>query len=179
MSRIGKKPIEIPKDVQVEFKDRTLIVRGPKGELSITIPNGIEYSYQNQRLTFSRTDDDKKVRAAHGLTRAIVNNMVQGVREGFAKTLQIEGIGYKAEMKGKSLMLTLGYSHPILFIPPDGITIESPNPTTIVVKGIDKQVVGEVAAKIRMLRPPEPYKGKGIRYLGEYARRKPGKSASK
>lgn len=179
MSRIGKKPVQIPKEVQLEFQDRSLVVRGPKGQLSFVIPDGIEYTFKDQILNFFRTSEDKKVRAAHGLTRAIVNNMVQGVTNGFSKTLQIEGIGYKAEMKGNKLMLSLGYSHPILFIPPEGITIESPNPTTIIVKGIDKQVVGEVAAKIRMLRPPEPYKGKGIRYLGEYIRRKAGKAASK
>ncbi len=179
MSRIGKKPILIPENVKVSIEDRKITVTGPKGCLSFNLPEGIEYNFEGQYLTFSRNSDEKKIRALHGLTRAMVYNMVLGVSQGFTKTLQIEGVGYKAEMKGKNLMLSLGYSHPILFIPPDGIQLETPSATMINVFGIDKQVVGEVAAKIRKLRPPEPYKGKGIRYKDEVVRRKPGKTAGK
>ncbi|MGB9772064.1 MAG: 50S ribosomal protein L6 [Candidatus Kapaibacteriota bacterium] len=179
MSRIGKKPIQIPDKVKVEFTDGKIIVRGPKGELSFSIPDGITFKLEGNVLTFERTTDDKKTRALHGLTRAYVNNMIIGVTQGFEKTLLISGIGYKAEMKNKGLLLSLGYSHPIFFIPPDGVTLESPNPTTILVKGIDKQAVGEVAAKIKKLRPVEPYKGKGIFYQGQFIRRKAGKSGTK
>jgi large subunit ribosomal protein L6 len=179
VSRIGKKPIQIPDKVKVEFTDGKIIVRGPKGELSFSIPDGITFKLEGNVLTFERTTDDKKTRALHGLTRAYVNNMIIGVTQGFEKTLLISGIGYKAEMKNKGLLLSLGYSHPIFFIPPDGVTLESPNPTTILVKGIDKQAVGEVAAKIKKLRPVEPYKGKGIFYQGQFIRRKAGKSGTK
>lgn len=179
MSRVGKKPIQVPDKVDVTFVDGKIVVKGPKGQLSFDIPEGITYKYEGKILSFDRTKDDKKTRALHGLTRAYVNNMIIGVTQGFEKTLLISGIGYKAEMKNRNLLLSLGYSHPILFIPPEDITIESPNPTTIVVKGIDKQVVGEVAAKIKKLRPVEPYKGKGIFYQGQYIRRKPGKSGTK
>lgn len=179
MSRIGKKPIQIPDKVSVDITDGKITVRGPKGELSFSIPENITYKIEGNVLSFGRTADDKKTRALHGLTRAYVNNMIVGVTQGFEKTLLINGIGYKAEMKNRGLLLSLGYSHPIFFIPPDGVTIESPNPTTIIVKGIDKQVVGEVAAKIKKLRPVEPYKGKGIFYQGQYIRRKAGKTGTK
>lgn len=179
MSRIGKKPIVIPSNVKVNFEDNKVIVTGPKGSLSFHLPKSINYKVDGNQLTFSRESDDKKDRAAHGLARAIVNNMIVGVTEGFTKTLQIEGVGYKAEMKNQNLMLSLGYSHQILFIPPEGIKFETPSATMINVIGIDKQAVGEVAAKIRKLRPPEPYKGKGIRYKDEFIRRKAGKSAAK
>lgn len=179
MSRVGKKPIQIPDKVNVEFDNGKILVKGAKGELSFDIPEGITYKLDGNILTFYRTKDDKKTRALHGLTRAYVYNMVFGVSQGFEKTLLIHGIGYKAEMKNKNLLLSLGYSHPILFIPPDGITLESPNPTTIIVKGIDKQVVGEVASKIKKIRPVEPYKGKGIFYQGQFIRRKAGKTGTK
>lgn len=179
MSRVGKKPIQIPDKVNVEFDNGKILVKGAKGELSFDIPEGITYKLDGNILTFDRTKDDKKTRALHGLTRAYVYNMVFGVSQGFEKTLLIHGIGYKAEMKNKNLLLSLGYSHPILFIPPDGITLESPNPTTIIVKGIDKQVVGEVASKIKKIRPVEPYKGKGIFYQGQFIRRKAGKTGTK
>ncbi|MCX7879344.1 MAG: 50S ribosomal protein L6 [Ignavibacteria bacterium] len=179
MSRIGKKPIVIPGNVKVEVNNGLILVKGPKGELSFPLSENIEYQFEGNTLTFIRKSDDKKVRAVHGLTRAVVSNMITGVVEGFTKTLQIEGIGYKAEMKGRNLLLSLGYSHPILLIPPDGVQIETPSVNTILVKGIDKQRVGEVSAKIKKLRPVEPYKGKGIRYLGEYVRRKAGKLASR
>lgn len=179
MSRIGRKPIQIPDNVKVEFHDGKIIVRGPKGVLTFGLPENITFKLDGNVLTFERTNDDKKTRALHGLTRAYVNNMIVGVTQGFERTLLINGIGYKAEMKEKNLLLTLGYSHPILFIPPEGVSIESPNPNTIIVKGIDRQAVGEVAAKIKKLRPVEPYKGKGIFYQGEYIRRKAGKAGTK
>lgn len=179
MSRIGKKPIEISDNVFVSIENRVLIFKGPKGTLSFTLPEGIDYQLDGKVLSFVRNSDSKKVCASHGLTRAIVNNIVIGVTNGFTKTLQIEGVGYKVEAKENKLLLSLGYSHPILFIPPEGISVETPSSTMINIRGIDKQVVGEVAAKIRKIRPLEPYKGKGIRYKDEYVRRKVGKSASK
>ncbi|HPU22678.1 MAG TPA: 50S ribosomal protein L6 [Candidatus Kapabacteria bacterium] len=179
MSRIGKKPIQIPDKVQVKIEDRLLTAKGPKGELSFRLPEGIDYSLENNTLTFSRQNDLKHIRALHGLTRAEVYNRIVGVSEGFTRTLLIEGVGYKVEMRGKNLLLSMGYSHPILFIPPDNVTIEAPNPTTIKISSIDKNTLGLVAAKIRSIRPPEPYKGKGIRYEGEYIRRKAGKASAK
>lgn len=179
MSRIGKKPVVVPDKVQVTIDNRIIKAKGPKGELSMTLPEEIGYTFEEKTLTFSRSNDLKHVRALHGLVRASVWNMVEGVLNGFTRTLQIEGVGYKAEMKGSKLLLALGFSHPILLIPPDDIKIETPSATVIKVHGINKQVVGLVAAKIRALRPPEPYKGKGIRYEGEYVRRKAGKTASK
>ncbi len=179
MSRIGKKPIEIPAKVQVKIEDRLLTAKGPKGELSFRLPDGIDYILENNTLTFSRRDDQKHTRALHGLTRAEVYNRIVGVSEGFTRTLLIEGVGYKVEMRGKNLLLSMGYSHPILFIPPDNVTIEAPNATTIKLSSNDKNALGLVAAKIRSIRPPEPYKGKGIRYEGEYIRRKAGKTSAK
>jgi large subunit ribosomal protein L6 len=179
VSRIGLKPLQIPDKVQVVIKDNQIKVKGPKGELEGSIPEQIAYTLENNTLAFSRSCDDKKVRALHGLTRALTANMVQGVSEGFSKTLKIEGVGYKAEMKGNNLFLSLGYSHPILVAPPKGIEIQTPQATTIIIAGIDKQLVGEVSARVRKLRPPEPYKGKGVRYEGEYVRRKAGKTNSK
>lgn len=179
VSRIGKKIIVVPDKVQVKIEDRLLKAKGPKGELSFRLPEEIDYVFENNTLSFSRQNDLKHVRALHGLTRAEVYNAVFGVSEGFTRTLLIEGVGYKVEMKGKNLVLSLGYSHPTLLIPPDGITIEAPTPSQIKVSGIDKHIVGLVAAKIRSLRPPEPYKGKGIRYEGEYIRRKAGKTSAK
>lgn len=179
MSRIGKKPIQIPKNVQVSFDGNLLKAKGPKGELKIEIPKEIEFKLENNEITFSRPNDLKHVRALHGLTRALAFNVIEGVTNGFKKVLQIEGVGYKVEMKGNNLMLAIGYSHPILVIPPKDIEIKSPAPNQIHIHGIDKQRVGQLAARIRELRPPEPYKGKGIRYEGEYIRRKAGKSSSK
>lgn len=179
MSRIGKKPIVVPDKVQVNIKDRELIAKGPKGELKFVIPAEIEFSFENKTITFSRQSDEKRIRALHGLTRALCNNAIEGVMSGFTKTLQIEGVGYKSEQKGKRLLLSMGYSHQLLIIPPDGITLESPTPTSIKISGIDKQLIGAVASKIRKIRPPEPYKGKGIRYEGEYIRRKAGKTSTK
>jgi large subunit ribosomal protein L6 len=179
VSRIGKKPIEIPAKVQVKIEDRLLTAKGPKGELSFRLPDGIDYILENNTLTFSRRDDQKHTRALHGLTRAEVYNRIVGVSEGFTRTLLIEGVGYKVEMRGKNLLLSMGYSHPILFIPPDNVTVEAPNASTIKLSSNDKNALGLVAAKIRSIRPPEPYKGKGIRYEGEYIRRKAGKTSAK
>ena len=178
MSRIGNNPIIVPDKVQVSFEGNVIKVKGPKGEMEQVLPEEITYTFENNTIQFSRPNDEKRFRSLHGLTRALASNAVTGVSEGFAKNLQIEGVGFKAEMRGKKLMLSLGFSHPILFIPPDGIEFIVPNPNRIEVTGINKQLVGECAAKIRKLRPPEPYKGKGIRYEGEYVRRKAGKTAA-
>ncbi len=179
MSRIGKLPVVVPDKVQVKIDGRILTAKGPLGELQHRIPEDIDYTFENNTITFSRNSDEKNVRALHGLCRALASNTVEGVSKGFEKTLKIEGVGYKAEVKGKYLLLTMGYSHPIMFIPPEGISFEIPGVNTIRIKGIDKQLVGQIAAKVRKVRPPEPYKGKGIRYEGEYIRRKAGKTASK
>ena len=179
MSRVGKKPITVPNNVQLSFNDGVLTVKGPKGTQIVPIADGISFNNENGTLSFQRANDDKKVRALHGLSRALAFNAIEGVSNGFQRSLAIEGVGFKAEMRGKKLLLTLGYSHPILVIPPDGIEFATPTPTSVQVKGISKHDVGEVAAKIRSIRPPEPYKGKGVRYEGEYIRRKAGKSAGK
>lgn len=179
MSRVGKKPIEVPAKVQVAMSGRTFKAKGPKGELSLDIPEQIEYKFENNIITFSRSTDEKHVRALHGLTRALTFNVVEGVSNGFQKVMQIEGVGYKLEQRGQNILLSLGFSHPVLVVPPDGIELKVVNPSTFTVSGIDKQLVGAVAAKIRSIRKPEPYKGKGIRYQGEYIRRKAGKTTSK
>lgn len=179
MSRIGKKLIEIPKGVNVTFEENIIRVKGPLGELNYQLHSEIKMNLEEGKITFARESDEKHVRALHGLSRALTANMVQGVSKGFEKKLIIEGVGYKAELKGTKLFLSLGYSHPILIIPPQGISFELANANNINVKGIDKQLVGLVASKIRDLRPPEPYKGKGVRYEGEYIRRKAGKTSSK
>jgi len=179
MSRVGKKLINVPANVQVTFDGGSCKVKGPKGELTCAVSDEIAHHLNGSELTFSRSSDEKKVRSVHGLTRATVAWMVEGVSNGFTRNLQIEGVGYKVEMRGKNLLLNLGFSHPILFIPPDGVEFAVTSPTVFAVKGVNKQLVGEVAAKVRKLRPPEPYKGKGIRYEGEYIRRKAGKSAGK
>jgi large subunit ribosomal protein L6 len=179
VSRIGKKPITVPKSVQVTVTDRVIKAKGPKGELQVDIPVGINTEFENNVITFVRENEEKSTRSIHGLTRSLAANVIEGVEKGISKTLKIEGVGFKAEMKAKRLLLNLGYSHPILFIPPPGIEFAVTNPTTIIVNGNDKQLVGEVAAKVRRLRKPEPYKGKGIRYEGEYVRRKAGKTAAK
>ncbi len=179
MSRVGKKQITIPANVQVTLTDGILKAKGPKGELMVRVPSEISYSNENSVISFARSSDLKDIRALHGLTRALSANAIEGVVNGFQRNLIIEGVGYRAEMRGNRLFLSLGYSHPILFIPPDGIDFAVPAPTQIHVKGIDKHLVGEIASKIRRLRPPEPYKGKGVRYEGEQIRRKAGKSAGK
>lgn len=178
MSRIGKRPVDVAKGVKIEKKDGTLRVSGPKGELSASIPSSITVEVKEDQIILKRSSELKAQKALHGTWRALINNMVKGVSEGFHKKLEIVGVGYKAELKGKKLQLVLGYSHPILFAPPAGIKLEVPQPTSMIISGIDKQLVGQVAAKLRSFRPPEPYKGKGVKYEGEYIRRKAGKAAA-
>ncbi len=178
MSRIGRKPIPVPKGVKVTIDGNTVAVSGPKGNLKTEIDKTLSISVENNDIVLKRSSEEKKVRALHGLWRALVANMVNGVSEGYQKKLEIVGVGYKAEVKGKGIQLALGYSHPIVFIPPAGIKLEVPIPTNIIIAGFDKQLVGQVAAKLRAFRPPEPYKGKGVKYAGEYIRRKAGKTAA-
>ena len=177
MSRIGKKPIPVPSGVTISIEPELVRVNGPKGELHERIPRDITVAQEDDQLVVTRPTDRGEHRALHGLTRSLVANMVEGVTDGYSKTLEIQGVGYRAQLKGKDLELALGYSHPVPIKAPDGIEFEVPQPTRIVVKGISKQLVGEVAANIRKKRPPEPYKGKGIRYEGEYVARKVGKRA--
>jgi large subunit ribosomal protein L6 len=177
VSRIGKQPIPIPDGVTVTIGSGRVDVKGPKGELSERIPRDIEVVQQDGEVLVSRPTDRGEHRALHGLTRSLVANMVTGVTDGYAKTLEIQGVGYRAQKRGSDLELALGFSHPVPVKAPDGIEFEVPQPTRIVVRGISKQLVGEVAANIRKRRPPEPYKGKGIRYEGEYVARKVGKRA--
>ena len=179
MSRIGKKVITIPKGVTIDEKNGEVVVKGPKGTLSQQIPHGITAKIDGDQMTFSRADDDRKTRALHGLSRALVNNMVVGVTEGYQKKLELVGVGYKAEKKAKYVQFNLGFSHPIIFVAPPEITIDIPAPTQVTISGIDKQLVGAVAAKIRSVRPPEPYKGKGVKYSNETIIRKAGKTAGK
>jgi large subunit ribosomal protein L6 len=177
MSRIGKKPIPVPTGVTVTIDPEVVRVHGPKGELSERIPRDITVAQEGEELRVTRPTDRGEHRALHGLTRSLVANMVEGVTTGFQKTLEIQGVGYRAQLKGKDLELALGYSHPVPVKAPEGIEFEVPQPTRVIVRGISKQAVGEVAAYIRKQRPPEPYKGKGIRYEGEYVARKVGKRA--
>jgi large subunit ribosomal protein L6 len=177
MSRIGRQPIAVPSGVTVAIEPESVRVSGPKGELSERVPRDIEVTQEGERLLVSRPTDRSEHRALHGLTRTLVANMVHGVTTGYEKRLEIQGVGYRAQLKGKNLELAVGYSHPVPIPAPDGIEFEVPQPTRIVVKGISKQRVGEIAAFIRKQRPPEPYKGKGIRYEGEYVQRKVGKRA--
>ena len=177
MSRVGLRPIEVPSGVTVKFEGSTATVKGPKGEISKELPSVCQYKQEDGSIRVSRESDDKVARSMHGLARTLLANMVIGVTDGFAKELEIVGVGYKAETKGKELVLTLGFSHPIHFAIPEGIKIETPAPTQIKVSGHRKDQVGQVAADIRKLRPPEPYKGKGIKYVGEHVQRKAGKAA--
>lgn len=179
MSRVGKKPVKIVKDVTVTKTDGKLVVKGKLGEMSMNVHPHISVEVKNDEVIVTRPDDEKENRALHGLTRALINNLVVGVSTGFTKSLDIVGVGYKAELKGSYLLLTIGYSHPILFAPPEGIKIEVPAPTQIKISGYDKELVGMVAAKIRSFRKPEPYKGKGIKYSNEVIIRKAGKTAGK
>lgn len=178
MSRIGKKAISLTNAIKVTQKERTITVQGPKGELSLPLPESIEVKKEFQTLTVERISNEKFHRALHGTVRSLLANMVKGVTEGFTKELEIEGVGYRAQIKGKSLSLQLGFSHAVDYSIPDGITIQTPTPTRIVVQGIDKVKVGETASHIRGFRPPEPYKGKGIKYRGEVIRRKAGKTVA-
>jgi len=179
MSRIGLKPIQVPDGVTITIEGNTSTVKGPKGELVQHIPEGLEYSLEEGVFTVKRPNDSKQMRASHGLARALIANQVTGVTEGFVKSLEIVGVGYRAQVKGKVLDLQLQFSHPVEYPIPDGIQIDCPEPTRIDVKGMDKQLVGQVAAEIREYRKPEPYKGKGIRYVGEQIMRKAGKAAGK
>jgi len=177
MSRIGKQPITVPEGVTVAIEPESVTVNGPKGELSERVARDIDVKQDDGSVVVTRPTDRGEHRALHGLTRSLIANMVQGVTEGFEKKLEIQGVGYRAQLQGKKLVLSLGYSHPVEIEAPEGIEFEVPAPTQVVVRGISKQQVGEVAAKIRKQRPPEPYKGKGIRYEGEYVARKVGKRA--
>jgi large subunit ribosomal protein L6 len=177
MSRIGRKPIEVPDGVTVEIAPGRVGVKGPKGELSQDVSNDMKVSQEDGTLTIERPTDRGDHRALHGLTRSLIANMVEGVTNGYEKRLEIQGVGYRARLQGKALELSVGYSHPVTIQAPEGIEFEVPQQTEVVVRGIDKQMVGEIAARIRRVRPPEPYKGKGVRYAGEQVRRKVGKRA--
>jgi len=178
VSRVGKKPIPIPAGVKFQQAAQDCTVSGPKGQLAARLHPEITVEVQDNEILVRRPSDQKEHRALHGLWRALLQNMVKGVTEGYVKKLELVGVGYRAELKGKKLQMNVGFSHPILFAPPQGITIETPTPTSIAISGIDKQLVGQVAAKIRSFRLPEPYKGKGIKYEGEHIRRKAGKAAA-
>ena len=177
MSRIGRKPVPVPEAVTVEIAPGTIAVKGPKGELTQAFSRDMTVAENEGVVTVERPTDRGPHRALHGLTRSLIANMVEGVTDGFEKRLEIQGVGYRAALKGKNLELALGYSHPVAIEAPEGIEFEVPQPTEVVVRGIDKQLVGQVAADIRKRRPPEPYKGKGIRYTGEQVLRKGGKRA--
>lgn len=176
MSRIGNSPISLPSGVEVKVNGDTVVVKGPKGSLTQAVNSAITVVVDDGTVTVSRRDDERQNRALHGLTRALINNMVIGVSEGYTKELTAVGVGYRASLKGDTLELLVGFSHPVNIKTPEGITLEVPEPTKIIVSGIDKQKVGQVAANIRAVRPPEPYKGKGIRYVDEHVRRKAGKA---
>lgn len=179
MSRIGKKPITVPAGVTVTVEDNLVKVKGPKGELQRQIVKNMKVTLKDGVITVERPDDEKESMALHGLSRTLINNMVVGVTTGYSKTLEIVGVGYRAAMQGKAINFNLGFSHPCVKEPPAGITFAVPEPTKIVVSGADKELVGAVAAELRTLRLPEPYKGKGIRYIDEHVRRKVGKAGAK
>jgi large subunit ribosomal protein L6 len=177
MSRIGKKPIELPSSVNVSLSPGRVMVNGPLGELTQQVPLRMQVEQQDGTIVVTRPTERGEDRALHGLTRSLIANMVEGVTKGFEKHLEIQGVGYRASLRGTALELNVGYSHPVVVQPRQGISFEVPAPTEVIVKGIDKQQVGQTAAEVRSVRPPEPYKGKGIRYQGEYVRRKVGKRA--
>ncbi|MEP0915865.1 50S ribosomal protein L6 [Leptolyngbya sp. DQ-M1] len=179
MSRIGKRPITLPAKVTVAINGQEVVVKGPKGELSRVLPAGVTIETEGDTVTVNRVNDSRMARERHGLCRTLVANMVEGVANGFQRRLEIQGVGYRAAVQGKNLNLSMGYSHPVLIEPPDGIQFQVENNTNVIVTGIDKEIVGNTAAKVRAVRPPEPYKGKGIRYQGEAVRRKVGKTGGK
>ncbi len=179
MSRIGNKPITVPDGVEVTLNGQTITVKGPKGTLTREIHNNMKVSLDNNVITVTRPDDEAENRSLHGLTRTLINNMIQGVVTEYTRALEINGVGYRAAKQGKKLVLTLGYSHPVEMEEPEGITFEVPTPNQIIVKGIDKEKVGQMAAVIRTKRPPEVYRGKGIKYVEEHIRRKEGKTGKK
>ncbi|MCL2383251.1 MAG: 50S ribosomal protein L6 [Oscillospiraceae bacterium] len=176
MSRIGNKPITVPEGVEVKLDGQNITVKGPKGSLERELHSNMTITLDGSTITVARPNDQKENRSLHGLTRTLINNMIEGVSKEFSKELEINGVGYRAAKQGKTLVLTLGYSHPIKMDEPEGITFEVPNPNQIIVKGIDKQMVGQMAAEIRMKRPPEVYRGKGVKYSTEHIRRKEGKT---
>lgn len=179
MSRIGRAPVTLPKGVDVKYERGTVSVKGPKGNLEFAISPRLDVTVEEGVVTVARSSDKPADRAQHGLARSLISNAVDGVTEGFKKNLQIQGVGFRCQLKGNTLELALGFSHPVTVEPPDGITIEAPEPTRIIVSGIDKQLVGQVAANIRALRPPDSYHGKGVRYEGEIVRLKAGKAAAR
>ncbi|GAB4320328.1 MAG: 50S ribosomal protein L6 [Leptolyngbyaceae cyanobacterium] len=179
MSRIGKRPISIPNKVTVSIDGQAVAVKGPKGELSRVLPSEIEVVQEGETILVKRRDDSRVARQRHGLSRTLVANMVEGVSQGFQRRLEIIGVGYRAQVQGKNLILNVGYSNPVQIEPPDGIQMAVENNTNVIVTGIDKEIVGNTAARIRAVRPPEPYKGKGIRYAGEVVKRKAGKAGKK
>ena len=176
MSRIGRAPVEVPDKVEIDVSGQTVRVKGPKGELAVPVGRGVEVKQENGSIVVERASDAPEHKAMHGLTRSLIQNAVTGVTDGFTKTLVIQGVGYRGSLQGRDINLQVGYSHPVTISPREGIDFEMPNATTIVVRGIDKQRVGQMAAEIRKVRPPEPYKGKGIRYSDEQIRRKVGKA---
>ena len=176
MSRIGNKPVQIPAGVEVAVNGNNVVVKGPKGQLELDVFEKLAINVEDNVLTVSRPDDERETRARHGLTRALIHNMVVGVSEGFEKKLELAGVGYRVQQKGNSVEFALGFSHPVLIDPPVGITLTVEGTNKLTVSGIDKQAVGEAAANIRKIRKPEPYKGKGVRYAGEQVRRKAGKA---
>ena len=179
MSRIGNKPITVPAGVEVTLNGNHITVKGPKGTMEKDLHKNMEVSIDGNIITVKRPDDEALNRSLHGLTRTLINNMIEGVLNEYARTLEVNGVGYRAQLKGKKLVMNLGYSHPVEMDAPEGITFEIPNPNTIIVKGIDKEVVGQTAAVIRTKRPPEVYRGKGIKYAEEHIRRKEGKAGKK
>jgi large subunit ribosomal protein L6 len=179
MSRIGKMPVPLPSGVELTIDGPRVVAKGPKGQLERTFPERVRISVEDGTATVTRLDEERQTKALHGLSRALLANMVAGVSEGFRKELQIVGVGYRAQLKGRDLELQVGFSHNVAFPAPEGVTFEVPEPTRVVVSGIDKETVGQVAADIRKIRPPEPYKGKGIRYANEHVRRKAGKAGKR
>ena len=179
MSRIGNKPITVPAGVEVTLDGNHITVKGPKGTMEKDLHKNMEVSIEGNVITVKRPDDEALNRSLHGLTRTLINNMIEGVLNQYARTLEVNGVGYRAQLKGKKLVMNLGYSHPVEMDAPEGITFEVPNPNTIIVKGIDKEVVGQTAAVIRTKRPPEVYRGKGIKYAEEHIRRREGKAGKK
>lgn len=179
MSRIGNKPITIPAGVEVTLDGNVITVKGPKGTMTKELHKNMEVSINGTEITVKRPDDEAFNRSLHGLTRTLINNMIEGVEKQFSRTLEVNGVGYRAQLKGKKLVMNLGYSHPVEMDAPEGITFEVPNPNTIIIKGVDKEVVGQTAAVVRTKRPPEVYRGKGIKYAEEHIRRKEGKAGKK
>ncbi len=179
MSRIGKRPIPVPNNVTVTITNQQVAVKGPKGELSRVLPNEVEVLQEEGTLLVNRRNESRAARQRHGLCRTLVANMVEGVSQGFQRRLEIQGVGYRAQVQGRNLVLSVGYSHPVQIEPPEGVQLAVENNTNVIVSGINKEIVGNIAARIRSVRPPEPYKGKGIRYAGEVVRRKAGKAGKK